>query len=180
MIQRRHNIVMMLLLLITINSYPTSRVANANASCLSNAPPGVLCICNDPKMATNDKCISQADVAQYRVYETNDAAGTMCRFFNLLSGNVARIIAAFVIVITGLGAYQGRLEVKTMAHIVIALSIIFSAPSAFTLVAPTFNIQSGCQCKTDTIVAQSLSGVKRADLGLHANCSERVKLTTST
>jgi type IV secretory pathway VirB2 component (pilin) len=159
-----------------------AQTARAAAGCLTNPPSGTVCICSDPKLATSASCVSQADVAQYRFYESNEAAGVICRMFNILSGNVARALAGFVIVITGLGAYQGRLEVKTIMYIVIAVAIIFSAPAMLSLVAPTSDVGSGCQCKTVAYLPTSTPGSKlKIDLGLNSDCSEKVALdTTST
>ena len=81
--------------------------------------------------------------------ENNPISDTMCKVYYTVTGSIAKVVAVFVITITALGFFLGKVSWGISVAIAIAISLMFGGRKLLGYsVGP--KAKSGCQCKAGT------------------------------
>ena len=110
----------------------------------------VLLACSFLVLALSCFNYSQARVSdKVKFAENNPISDNMCKIYYATTGTIARVIAIFVIVVTAVGFFLGKVSWGIIISIGIAIGLMFSGRSLLqTFVGP--KASSGCECKAGT------------------------------
>lgn len=120
------------------------------------------------------KQVDGAELAKKRLYENNDMASTMCRFISLVTSDITKAIISFILIIMGIGAYMGKINLGLLISFAIGVVAVFGAPTVADLLAPYSDIGAGCKCKQNTVIGYDVVTDQKikTDLKLSPDCTE--------
>jgi len=118
--------------------------------------------------------VAPSDLRVYQITEQNEIANVLCRVFVMLTGDVAKAVAAFSLIVLGASTYFGKFDVVKFFTIVMGLAAFFAAGAILKLFAPYSGIGSGCRCQENIVVGPSSTAPNSndtVDLKLKSDCS---------
>jgi type IV secretory pathway VirB2 component (pilin) len=78
--------------------------------------------------------------------ESNEISDGLCKLFYLMTSSVLKIVCVFVLVVTALGFFLGKISWGMIISIAVAVAVIFSSESLLVLFVGT-KAEGGCKCK---------------------------------
>jgi hypothetical protein len=81
--------------------------------------------------------------------ESNEISDGMCKIYYFATSSVLRVICMFVLIVTALGFFLGKISWGMIISIAVAVGMIFSSEKLLAVfVGP--KAEGGCQCKPGT------------------------------
>jgi type IV secretory pathway VirB2 component (pilin) len=78
--------------------------------------------------------------------ESNEISDGLCKLFYLMTSSVLKIVCVFVLVVTALGFFLGKISWGMIISIAVAVAVIFSSESLLVLFVGK-KAEGGCKCK---------------------------------
>jgi|GEM_PF-5191602 len=81
--------------------------------------------------------------------ENNPISDSMCKIYYAVTGSIAKVISVFVVIVTALGFFLGKVSWGIIISIVVAISLMFTGRQILSVfVGP--KADGGCECKKGT------------------------------
>lgn len=121
---------------------------------------------------------SDPDLQTARVVEKNGIADALCRAIKIGTGEAGKAIFAFILLATGLGVLQGKIQAGLFIGLTLGISCFFAAEHVVGFLTSDGSSKGGCECR-EYLRAGEFKDAKgnvyylSQDIKLNRNCTEK-------